>query len=59
MADPRPRLLVLSFSPLRSDARVLRQIALFAPRYAVTTLGYGPAPEGVVEHLRLPDDAVS
>lgn len=59
VADPRPSLLVLSFSPLRSDARVLRQIALFAPRYAVTTLGYGEAPDGVVEHLRLPDDVVS
>ncbi|WP_194092441.1 glycosyltransferase [Ornithinimicrobium flavum] len=59
MADPRPSLLVLSFSPLRSDARVLRQVQLLAERYAVTTLGYGEAPDGVVEHLRLPDDVVS
>lgn len=57
--DPRPSLLVMSFSPLRTDARVLRQIALFRERYAVTTLGYGQAPDGVVEHLRLPDDAIS
>lgn len=57
--DPRPTLLVMSFSPLRSDARVLRQIRLFSSRYAVTTLGYGEAPDGVVEHLRLPDDVVS
>lgn len=57
--DPRPRLLIMSFSPLRSDARVLRQVRLFTRRYAVTTLGYGEAPEGVVEHLRLPDDVVS
>ncbi|WP_122260766.1 glycosyltransferase family 1 protein [Ornithinimicrobium cerasi] len=57
--DPRPRLLVIAFSPLRSDARVLRQVALFAERYAVTTLGYGEAPDGVVEHLRLPDDVVN
>lgn len=57
--DPRPRLLIMAFSPLRSDARVLRQVRLFADRYAVTTLGYGDAPEGVVEHLRLPDDVVS
>lgn len=57
--DPRPRLLVMAFSPLRSDARVLRQVRLFAERYAVTTLGYGEAPDGVVEHLRLPDDVVS
>ena len=58
-ADPRPRLLIMSFSPLRSDARVLRQIRLFTSRYAVTTLGYGDAPDDVVEHLRLPDDVVS
>lgn len=56
--DPRPRLLVMAWSPLRSDARVLRQIALLADRYAVTTLGYGEAPEGVVEHLRIPDAVV-
>lgn len=54
-----PSLLIISFSPLRSDARVLRQVHLFRDRYAVTTLGYGDAPEGVVEHLRLPDDVVS
>lgn len=57
--DPRPRLLIMSFSPLRSDARVLRQIRLFADRYAVTTLGYGESPDGVVQHLRLPDEVVS
>ncbi|GAA1179072.1 glycosyltransferase family 4 protein [Ornithinimicrobium humiphilum] len=57
--DPRPRLLIMSFSPLRADARVLRQVQLFRERYAVTTLGYGPAPDGVVEHLRLPDDVVN
>ncbi len=56
--DPRPRLLVMAWSPLRSDARVLRQIRLFADRYAVTTIGYGEAPDGVVEHLRLPDHVV-
>ncbi|MGD8149784.1 glycosyltransferase family 1 protein [Ornithinimicrobium sp. Y1694] len=50
----------MSFSTLRSDARVLRQIRLFTDLgYAVTTLGYGPAPEGVVEHLQLPDEVVS
>lgn len=59
MAEDQPRLLIMSFSPLRSDARVLRQIRLFMPRYAVTTLGYGEAPDGVVEHLRLPDDIVA
>ncbi|HKJ13072.1 MAG TPA: glycosyltransferase [Ornithinimicrobium sp.] len=55
----RPRLLVLAFSPLASDARVLRQVGLLAQDFDVTTLGYGPRPAGVVEHLRLPDDIVA
>lgn len=55
-----PSLLIASFSPLRSDARVLRQIRLFQQEgYAVSTLGYGPAPEGVAEHLQLPEEAIS
>lgn len=54
----RPSLLVLSFSSIASDARVLKQVRLFAERYDVTTCGYGPAPEGVVRHLQVPDDAV-
>ena len=54
----RPSLLILSFSPIASDARVLKQVRLFANRYDVTTCGYGPAPEGVVRHLQVPDEAV-
>lgn len=52
----RPRLLILSFSPLLADARVLKQIRLFTPLYDVTTCGYGDAPEGVAEHVRIPDE---
>lgn len=55
----RPSLLILSFSPLRSDARVLKQINLFTSRYDVTTCGYGEAPDGVVGHVRIPDDRVA
>jgi hypothetical protein len=53
------RLAIISFSQLRSDARVLKQIALFTPDWDVTTVGYGDAPEGVADHVRLPDDAVA
>lgn len=55
----RPSLLIISFSPLRSDARVLKQICLFTPQYDVTTVGYGDAPDGVVDHVRIPDELVS
>lgn len=37
---------------------MLKQVKLFTPRYAVTTCGYGPAPEGVTEHVRIPDELV-
>lgn len=54
----RPRLLILSYSPLYRDARVLRQIRLFAPDHDVTTVGYGAAPIDAIEHIRIPDEIV-
>lgn len=55
--EPRPTLLILSFSPIARDARVLRQIELFRERYAITTVGFGPAAPGVVRHheIRVPE----
>lgn len=55
----RPTLLILSFSPIASDARVLKQVRVLAQDHDVTTCGYGPAvvlDDGrVVEHLRVDD----
>ena len=39
------KLLIISFSPIARDARVLKQVRLFTPKYEVTTCGFGPAPE--------------
>lgn len=51
----RPSLLILSYSPLHRDARVLRQIRLLVDDYDVTTCGYGPSPDPrVVEHREIP-----
>lgn len=52
----RPSLLVIAFSELRRDPRVQRQIALLAPRYDVTTVGWGPSPHPDVRHVELPSD---
>lgn len=52
----RPRLLIISFSDIGDDARVLKQVHLFAERYEVTTFGYGDSPDPRVEHVRIPDD---
>ncbi|GAB3545621.1 glycosyltransferase family 4 protein [Arthrobacter tumbae] len=50
----RLRVLVLSFSPIIRDPRVLRQVRLFEEVADVTTCGYGEAPSGVVEHIEVP-----
>src|ERR1035437_8414823 len=49
----RPRLLILSFSNIAADARVLKQVTHFADRFEVTTYGYGPSPDPRVHHLEL------
>jgi glycosyltransferase involved in cell wall biosynthesis len=46
-------------SPLIRDARVLRQLTVLAQHGDVTSLGYGPAPEGATRHLRVDDEAPS
>ncbi|MCB2413612.1 glycosyltransferase family 1 protein [Demequina sp. TTPB684] len=51
----RQRLLILSFSNISTDARVLKQVKYFADRYDVTTYGYGPRPDSRVHHLQLDD----
>jgi hypothetical protein len=52
----RPTMLILSYSPIARDARVLKQVTRFSRDFDVTTCGYGPAPEGVAEHITIPDD---
>ncbi|WP_298746730.1 glycosyltransferase [uncultured Serinicoccus sp.] len=49
------RVLVLAFSPLTGDARVLKQVRhLVAAGAEVVTCGYGPAPDGVRAHVEVP-----
>lgn len=55
----RPRILCVSFSPIHSDARVLRQLTVLREHGDVTTVGYGPAPDGVARHIRVPKQAAS
>lgn len=54
-----PRILVISFSNIESDARVLREISVVAKHGHVTSLGYGPKPDYVSEHIQVPDSAKS
>jgi len=52
----RPTMLILSYSPIAGDARVLKQVARFTRDYDVTTCGYGDKPDGVVEHISMSRD---
>ena len=49
----RPRILSISLSPLVSDARVLRQLAVLGRHGHVTSLGFGPAPDVVDAHIQV------
>ncbi|MEJ6489818.1 glycosyltransferase [Leucobacter sp. USCH14] len=49
----KPNMLILSFSRIESDARILKQIRLFADDFAITTCGYGARPEGTVAHVEV------
>jgi hypothetical protein len=50
----RTRILCISFSDIRSDARVLRQLEVLARNGDVTTLSYGERPDAAVDHLSIP-----
>jgi glycosyltransferase involved in cell wall biosynthesis len=53
------RILCVSFSPIYADSRVLRQLEVLRQHGEVTTVGYGPAPEGVKRHIEVPEGASS
>lgn len=46
-------LLIVSFSPIHRDPRVLRQINTLSDDYEITTLGFGRRPEAAVRHVKL------
>lgn len=54
-----PRILVLSFSRIAGDARVLRHVQVLAEGGEVTTCGYGPAPQGAHDHVPVEDGLAS
>lgn len=50
----KPRILILSFSAIRSDPRVMRQVRLLEDRATLTVAGYGTAPEAACEFIAVP-----
>ncbi|MGV9769737.1 glycosyltransferase [Microbacterium sp. NPDC003461] len=53
----RPKVLILSFSRVATDPRVVRQISVLKDRYEIITCGYGEVPHGVEHHVELPEEA--
>lgn len=51
-----PALLLLSFSEIARDSRVLRQIELFRDDYRVTVIGYGELDVSGVEMISIPSN---
>lgn len=45
MSQASKKMLIVSFSEIRSDARVLRQIRYFSSTFDVTVAGFGPRPD--------------
>lgn len=45
--------LIISFSVIHSDPRVMRQVRLLEQLYKVTVAGFGPAPEANIEFIML------
>lgn len=52
-APHRPRILCISFSDIRSDARVLRQLDVLSRFGEVTTLSFGDKPDQATHHLEV------
>jgi glycosyltransferase involved in cell wall biosynthesis len=53
LMTPNKTVLVVSFSNISRDSRVLRQISALAPFFKVATVGYGPSPSLSSYHLQL------
>lgn len=53
MTDPRPTLLIVSFSDIANDARVKKQLLLFAEHYRVLSCGFGEQLRDDIPHIRL------
>lgn len=54
MTEPRPRVLVLTYTPFEQEPRALKQVRFLKEEYSVTTAGFGPSPFADVPHVEIP-----
>lgn len=55
-SSSRPRVLVLTYTPIAREPRALKQIRRLSGEYDVTTAGFGPAPEPTLAHIELTEE---
>jgi hypothetical protein len=53
------RILIISFSLIRSDPRVMRQVRLLEMNYRVSVCGFGPRPDADIEFVEIEQPRVS
>ena len=54
MTTPRPRILVLTYTPFAQEPRALKQVRFLREANEVTTAGFGPSPFPDVPHVEIP-----
>lgn len=52
------RILVISFTNIEKDVRILRHIKMLNSEFQVWTLGYGKKPDGSIKHFEIPTNKV-
>lgn len=51
----KPKLLIVSFSHIDNDVRILRHIQALESSFRIVTVGYGDVPSGVSSHFQIPN----
>lgn len=51
--NTRPTVLIVVFNEVSNDPRVMRHVSALRGHYRLVSCGFGDAPEGVSEHIRL------
>jgi glycosyltransferase involved in cell wall biosynthesis len=53
MDKPAPEIVILSFTPIHRDGRVLRQVEYLSKHFRVTVVGYGHLPASLESRVRM------
>lgn len=54
MTSARKRVVIIAFTNLEKDVRVMRSIGALSKEYEVVSIGYGERPTGVSNHFQIP-----